>query len=64
MKDLHGQHDPGVLQVRDVQVARRVAGQADVQHPERRRGRIGGVQILLCGLKQIIKAENRGGSSI
>lgn len=32
MKDLHGQDDPGVLQVGDVQVASCVAGQADVQH--------------------------------
>lgn len=35
LQDLHGQDGPGVLQVGDVQVARRVAGQADVQHPER-----------------------------
>uniref|UniRef100_A0A3B5PXT3 Uncharacterized protein n=1 Tax=Xiphophorus maculatus TaxID=8083 RepID=A0A3B5PXT3_XIPMA len=34
LQDLHGQDDPGVLQVGDVQVARRVAGQADVQNPE------------------------------
>lgn len=32
LKDLHGQHSPGVLQIGDVQVASRVAGQADVQH--------------------------------
>lgn len=34
LKDLHGQDGPGVLQVGDVQVARGVAGQADVEHPE------------------------------
>lgn len=34
MKDLHGQDGPGVRQVGDVQVTRRVAGQTDVQHSE------------------------------
>jgi len=33
LQDLHGQDDPGVLQVGDVEVSRGVAGQADVQHP-------------------------------
>lgn len=37
LKDLHGQDGPGVLQVGDVQVARSVAGQADVEHPETNR---------------------------
>lgn len=32
LEDLHGQDDPGVLQVWDVQVTSRVAGQADVQN--------------------------------
>lgn len=35
LKDLHGQDGPGVLQIGDVQVASCVAGQADVQNPER-----------------------------
>lgn len=33
MQDFHGQDGPGVLQVGDVEVARCVAGQADVQNP-------------------------------
>lgn len=32
---LHGQDDPGVLQVGDVEVSRGVAGQANVEHPEK-----------------------------
>lgn len=39
LKDLHGQDDPGVLQVGDVQIAGRVAGQPDVQHPGEEKGR-------------------------
>lgn len=38
LEDLHGQDGPGVLQVGDVQVPRRVAGQADVQNPEEGEG--------------------------
>lgn len=34
LENLHGQDDPGVLQVWDVQVTSRVAGQADVQNSE------------------------------
>jgi hypothetical protein len=39
LKDLHGQDDPGVLQVGDVQETSRVAGQTDVQHPVEGEGR-------------------------
>lgn len=44
LKDLHWQHDPGILQVGDVQIPSRVASQTDVQHSERARSE--GVKTL------------------